>query len=125
MTTTPSTPIKKKRKKPVQLAGRAMADLRAEGYSVAVVERYNSFTKQKNDLFGMFDLLAIRGPETIGVQVTSGDHHAERVQKIRDAAVFSWWLQGGTRQALVMSYAKQGARGARKLWTLRRERIEG
>jgi hypothetical protein len=45
-----------------------MALLRERGYQVAPVERWNSFTKQKHDLFGCIDLLAIGNGETVAVQ---------------------------------------------------------
>ena len=64
---------------------RSLAKLRKDGWTCAIVEKWNPHVKIRQDLFGIFDLLCLRGDETMGVQVTSGSHVAERVQKIADA----------------------------------------
>lgn len=64
---------------------RSLAYLRKQGYRVAVVEKWNSHVKIRQDLFGVVDLLAIKEGETLAVQTTSSDHVAERVRKIADA----------------------------------------
>jgi hypothetical protein len=64
---------------------RSLAYLRAQGYRVAVVERWNPFAKIRQDLFGIVDLLAVRDGETLAVQTTSGSNVAARVAKIAEA----------------------------------------
>lgn len=77
-------PAKKKRatasKSPTQ---RSLAHLRSEGYQVAIVERWNPHARIRVDLFGIFDLLAIRRDEVLGVQVTASGV-SSRVKKITD-----------------------------------------
>lgn len=90
------------------------------GYMVGMVERYNSFTKRKNDLFGFIDLLAVGDGQTIGVQVTSGANHAARRTKILAEPRAKLWLAASNR-ILIHSWDKQGPRGKRKVWTLREE----
>ena len=80
------------------------------GWLVANVEKWNPATGTKNDLFGMFDLLALRDGVTMGVQTTSKTNLASHVRKMRAAeampAVLSagwvvmlhgWWQPGGPR----------------------------
>ena len=61
---------------------RSLALLRKEGWHVEVVEKWNSFTKTRKDLFGFIDLLAIRKGETLAVQTTSGSNMGARISKI-------------------------------------------
>lgn len=61
---------------------RSLKQLRAEGWTAAVVEGWNPHAKVRQDLFGFIDILAIRDGETLAVQTTSGSHVSERVKKI-------------------------------------------
>lgn len=63
---------------------RSLKYLRDAGYTAEVVEKFNSFTKRKNDLFGFLDILAIREGEVLGVQTTSAAHVANRIKKIQE-----------------------------------------
>ena len=63
---------------------RSLAYLRKLGYTVAIVEYYNFFTKRRHDLFQFADLLAIRENEVLLVQVTSGSNVSARIKKIAD-----------------------------------------
>ena len=60
---------------------RSLAYLRDEGYLVAIVEHWNPFARNRQDLFGFIDLLAIRRDETLAVQVTASGV-SSRVKKI-------------------------------------------
>ena len=66
-------------------AQRSMAKLRGEGWLCAVVERWNPHARIRQDLFGLLDLLCVRGDQTMGVQVTSGSNVSARVRKITDS----------------------------------------
>lgn len=50
-----------------------------------VVEKFNSFTKRRQDLFGIGDILAIRRDEVLIVQTTSWGNVSARVKKITDS----------------------------------------
>jgi len=65
------------------------------GWRVANVEKWNPATGTKNDLFGMFDLLAIRGDQTMGVQTTSKTNLASHVKKMRAAEALADLLLAG------------------------------
>ena len=46
---------------------------------------WNPFAKRRNDLFGCWDVLAIRDGETIAVQTTSRSNVSSRAKKIAEA----------------------------------------
>lgn len=76
---------------------RSLEYLREQGYYPEVVEKYNSFTKRKNDLWGFIDILAIKRDEVLAVQTTSGDHVAERIKKIMDSDLLPKVREAGIR----------------------------
>ena len=102
---------------------RSLALLRSEGWLVAVVERWCSHTHRRYDLFGMFDLLAIKGVLTLGVQCTSGSNHVSRVKKLLDSECYEDWLQRPFRAAEVHSWKKYAKPVDRKYWRVRREAL--
>ena len=66
---------------PTQLS---LKKLRADGYLVAITERWNAFAKIRQDMFGFIDLLAIKEGEILAVQTTSASNMSARVKKIAD-----------------------------------------
>lgn len=95
---------------------RSLAYLKAEGYTVAIVEHWNSFTRRRHDLFGMFDLLAVRAGETLAVQTTSGSNVSARVRKISDSE-----LIGAVRDAGWVVHVHGWRKGANGRYSLRVE----
>lgn len=91
---------------------RSRAELEARGYLVGLVEQRVPHTNITRDLFGMFDLVAIRDGETCGVQVTSASNRASRVRKITESALLPQVREAGWR-VLVHSWGKRKAG-----WTL-------
>lgn len=67
---------------------RSLAYLRDAGWAVDIVERFVGPARVRKDLFGMFDLLAVRGNETLAVQVTSSGV-AARVRKITESPLLA------------------------------------
>ena len=63
--------------------------LRALGYVVEVVERWvpdpAGGVRVRRDLFGILDLVALRGDETLGVQTTTRGELARRARKIAES----------------------------------------
>lgn len=89
---------------------------------VAVVEKWNAYTKQRQDLWGFGDILAIRGNETLIVQTTSGVNVSKRIQKIGSHpcnVIAEFWLESPTRRIEVHGWRKVGPRGKRKVWECR------
>ena len=63
---------------------RSLEYLREQGYHCEVVEKWNSWTKQRKDLWGWCDILAIRKDEVLAVQVPAADV-AKRIRKIQES----------------------------------------
>jgi hypothetical protein len=99
---------------------RSLAHLKRLGYTAKVVEKRNPFARVRQDLFGA-DVLALKAGEPIlAVQCTSGSHVAARIEKLRAAGFIALWHSVGAALE-VWGWAKQGPRGKRKTWALRRE----
>ena len=64
---------------------RVLSKLRKEGYVAEVVERWDSFSRRKHDLFGFIDILAVGNGLTLAIQVTSRSNMASRRKKMRTA----------------------------------------
>ena len=75
--------------------------------------------KFKRDLFNCIDILALNGPVTLAIQVTSGSNHASRVNKIL-ANEYLGAMLAANWEVEVWSYRKSTKDG----WTLRTERID-
>lgn len=79
----------------------------------------------RRDAYGFADILICRVGQ-IGatlVQVTTGDNHAKRLDKIRASAEAGVWLAAGNR-ILLQSFSKKGKAGKRKLWQVREQWID-
>lgn len=113
---------KKKRKKPVSTGARTLAECRKRGWTAGVVEKWNSYVKIRQDLFGCIDIIAITPEGILAIQSTVGDRHAEHVDKILAEPRAKKWVEAGGRLEL-WSWSKRGDRGKRKLWTLRVEDV--
>lgn len=85
----------------------------ATGWLVERVERYNPATQRKNDLFGMFDLIALREGVTMGVQTTSKSNLASHVRKMQAAEALPVVLGAGW---VVMLHGWHQPRGPRTRW---------
>jgi hypothetical protein len=75
---------------------RSLAHLRELGYHVEVVEKWNSFTKQRKDLWGWADLLAIKKGEVLAVQVTASAV-SDRIKKIMASDTLALVRDSGIR----------------------------
>ena len=71
--------------------------MRARGYYAETVERYNAFTKRKNDFAGFIDILCLGDGEIVGVQTTSRGHISDRLKKIREHENLPMVLDSGMR----------------------------
>jgi len=104
--------------------GRSLALLREMNYEAEVVERWNRFSKTRHDLFGCIDIVACH-PDfgILGVQATTTSNAAAREKKALEEPRLLTWLQAGGRFS-VHGWAKRGAKGQRKLWTLSERKID-
>lgn len=97
----------------------SLARLRSIGATVGVVERWNPGARVRQDFLGFADILAVE-PGIAGVLAiqacVTGDQ-TKRLAKIAENARVRVWLEAGNR-VRVWGWAKRGARGKRKLWSL-------
>lgn len=119
----------RRKKKPFSANAKTLEYCRKLDWPAQTVEQTVPKTFIKRDLFGVIDIVAVTGGEPahpariLGIQATSGRHHAARVDKIlAEPRARAWVDAGGLLE--VWTWEKQGPRGKRKVWTLRRERIE-
>jgi hypothetical protein len=88
-------------------SARALKDLRDMGYIPWVVERLiTRFIKR--DLFNVIDILALKGTETLAIQVTAGSGHANRCKKVKDSEYLQLMQDAGW-VVQVWSYRKNAA----------------
>lgn len=73
----------------------------------AVTEKWNPHAKRRLDLFSFIDVLAVRGPDTVAIQTTSGSNLSARVNKIIALPEASAWLEGSQRRIVVHGWAKR------------------
>jgi len=103
---------------------RSLAYLKKQGLKTGIVERWLPNPAypgggKRSDLFGIIDILAIDGPETIGVQSTGqafSEHHKKLTEEKEQETID--WLQGGTRLLLLIGWRKllKKRGGKLKLW---------
>jgi hypothetical protein len=101
---------------------RSLAHLRELGYRCEVVEKTIPRTFIKKDLWGA-DIVAVRaGSPLLAVQATTGAHVSARIQKLQVLGFIELWKSAGA-SIEVWGWKKQGPRGKRKTWTVRRESL--
>lgn len=74
--------------------------LRERGFECGIVERFNSFTKQRFDLFGIIDLIAIKEHTIVGVQ-SCGSAYSEHMKKMLASDKAIDWLEAGGELMLI------------------------
>lgn len=80
----------------VNLTVKSRDRLAQEGFRVyQTVEVWNSFARQKKDLFGIFDVLAVGSGRTLAVQVTSRDNMSSRRKKMQESEAFAECVLAG------------------------------
>lgn len=75
---------------------RTLEWLRDHSIQAQVVERRIPHGRTTIDLFGCIDIVALDG-QILGIQTTTGDHHANRVAKAHEEPRIAMWLICGGR----------------------------
>lgn len=88
---------------------RSLKYMRDQGYFSEVVEKYNAFTKRRNDFAGFIDILCLGDGEIIGVQTTSYSNMSARSNKIREHENLETVRRAGIR-ILVHGWVKKNNR---------------
>lgn len=114
--------ITTKKKRSKSPTARALEELRKLGYPAWVVESKVPKTIITRDFMGWADIIYVTCVSIVGVQVTTGAHHAVRKAKIiAEPRALAWINAGGLIE--LWSYTQKGARGEVKRWALRKEEI--
>ena len=67
---------------PTQLS---LRKLKSDGFeTIQVVEVWIPFSRTRRDLFGAWDILAVKDGETVAIQVTSKSNMSARIKKISE-----------------------------------------
>lgn len=104
-------------------AQRTLAELRRLGWRYSVSSWWNSFSKQRADLCGFADVIALDPENNLHwIQYTVGSSHAARRNKIEANEWARSLSMRGKDRVEVWSWSLRGKVGKRKLWTLRVER---
>ena len=101
---------------------KSLAECRERGWTCQVVERWIPQARRRIDFLGVIDIIALTGTGILGIQACAGASHAARRTKAMALPGLRAWLECGGVFA-IWSWSKRGARGKRKVWTLREERI--
>jgi len=97
--------------------------LRDTGWTYQIVEYWCPHSRRRKDLWGIGDILVMdKQPGSLLLQVSSASGHAARVKKSLAEPRLEEWLESGNRFE-VWTWGKKGARGKRKLWTVRKDPI--
>jgi hypothetical protein len=76
---------------------RSLDELRERGFMPWVVEYWNSFSRKRVDLFGVWDIVAVGNGEILFVQTTSGSNVSARVKKIAENPTTPLLREAGVR----------------------------
>jgi hypothetical protein len=87
--------------------------LRDDGWTAEVVERWIPGANIRKDLFGIVDVVALKGEDTLAVQATSSSNVSARVRKIADSEHIAAIREAGW-MVHVYGWQKKGGR-----WTVR------
>jgi hypothetical protein len=113
---------------------RSLKVLRENGWTAHIVEKFlpargTMKFPRRIDAFGVGDILAFREPiedfspgQIALVQCCPGASHAEHKAKILAIPEAHGWKKAGGK-IFLQSWAKKGARGARKTWQMREEEL--
>lgn len=89
---------KKKKSKGISPTQRSLAHMREQGFDlVQVVEHWNPHAFIRQDLFGIIDILGIKGEETVAVQTTSGSAVSARIRKMQESEALPFLRKAGWR----------------------------
>tara|TARA_R100000306_G_C4380997_1_gene144346 strand:+ start:6862 stop:7236 length:375 start_codon:yes stop_codon:yes gene_type:complete len=105
-------------------SARTLAELRKQGISACVVERWIAPARRRVDMFGFADLVALPNGGITAIQVTSGSNHASHRTKITGCPDALKWLDlGGLIELWSWRKLKVKRGGKAVRWTPRIEAI--
>lgn len=93
---------------------RTLDFLREKGFTVAVVEKWNSYVKVRQDLWGFADIIAFNRFNVLLVQTTSGPNVLSRIKKTLAEPRALLWAEGPGRRIFVIGWTKKKVPGMKK-----------
>lgn len=104
---------------------RSLRHCRDLGWVADVAEKWVPFSRNRRDLFGFVDVVALTGEHILAIQATSGSNVAARLKKIRDLPAHRDWLKSGGLLEVwgwrqVAHKNKDGSRSKVDRWSVRR-----
>lgn len=92
---------------------RTLKLLEERDWLAAIVEKRIPHTRPPitQDLFNVGDILAVRGHETVLIQVTDVDHNAAHVKKLKAEPQMHEWLVSGLRRLEVWAWRELKGKG--------------
>jgi hypothetical protein len=96
-TLAPVIPARKRNHVSSSPTKRTLELLRKEGFTAAVVERWNGHARIRQDLFGCIDVVAVHParPGVLGIQCTTTANQAARLTKALAVPELQVWLAAG------------------------------
>lgn len=110
------------RRRPI--VARTLEALRGEGWTCQTVEQPPSRFRPRRDLFGIGDILGIRGEDTMLVQVAGPGERKSHIRKIEDSEHLTAVRDAGWSIELwtwsrVLRRKKNGQKGVQRVWKVR------
>lgn len=86
---------------------RTLKELRDRGYTCGIVERFvrGADFMMRKDFLGFADIIAIKGDETLAIQVCGKDF-AEHMQKLQENENVPIWKAGKNRRVEIWGWRK-------------------
>ena len=97
--------------KPLSPTARTIKLLEERDWLAGDVEKWIPHTQIRQDLFGVGDIIAVRGHETLLVQATTGDNGAARVKKCKAEPRMHKYLSSGLRRLEVWAWRELKSSG--------------
>ena len=93
--------------------------LESQGFKVGIVEYWHAYAHKRMDLYGLADLVALRGDRagTTYIQCC-GEDIQSHVEKMLANTVMPDLLKAGN-PCFLWAWRKRGGRGERKMWDLK------
>ena len=91
---------------------RTLEEIRKRSHHVAIVEKWNSHCRIRQDLFGFADLISFDRDDVYLWQVTAGAV-AARVAKIKELDVAKHWTDANSRALFVVGWRTLKPKGAK------------
>lgn len=102
---------------------RSLKLFRSRGWVCWITEKWNPFSRTRQDLGNFGDLVAWKAGEGVAaIQVTTAANMAARRSKILGNPLAQEWVCAGGK-LWIHGWAKTGERGKRKLWTCKEEPV--